>query len=1220
MKHRPTIFVKEHVLVLAAGLAVFYWFLEAWLDAFIFFHTDFFDAIFPSNPNEQWMRGLICCLFIALGIYAHRAIKRQKQAQTLLAESETKYRIVADNTYDWEYWEDPSGKIIYSSPSCKRLTGRDAQEFINNQNLLYEIVHHDDIASFTDHHKQAKVERLIGNQEFRIVLPDGSVRWIGHKCQPVFDDAGHYLGVRGSNRDITERKAAEIALRESRDKLEERVRQATADLSKTVDVLQAEVIARTEAEKSLQKANEELEIRVVERTAQLLKLNESLEQKIVERRAAEEKIKNLAKIPSENPYPIIRIGWDGKVLYANEVSEPYLAEWGMQVGGVAPENIRRVMSEAVDTCVKQEIELTHSGLVFSFVVAPIMDSYYCNFYGRDITDEKHAVDALLERERAISTLMSNLPGMAYRCRNDQDWTMEFVSEGSLELTGYAPSDIINNQKISYAQIIHADDRAKVWDGVQAALSEKQPYRLTYRIITAGGRQRWIWEQGRGIFSLDGELQALEGLMIDITDRMEAEEEVRRHEAQSRTLIEASPNALLLVAADGTMAMVNRQAEIIFGYCRAELIGRSVEMLTPRRIGSEHRRMCTEYAARPEQRLMGVGRDLFAVRKDGTEVPVEIGLSPIDTPDGSFTLVTLTDITLRKQAEEQVRESEANLQLQINRMPIAYILWSPEFRVLAWNPAAEKIFGYTEQEAMGKHSYDLVVPKEVQSHVDLIWGRLLGGDTTAHSVNENITKHGQTIICDWSNTPIKDHNGTVISVLSMTQDITERKLAEEQLHKVNRSLQVLSQCNEILVRATEEKDFLNAVCTSIVAYGGYRLVWVGFAEEDEKGVEVVRPAAYAGYENGYLKAVEIRWDDSELGRGPGGTAIRTGKPCVCGSIPTDPMYAPWREEAVRRGYVSTMALPLIDSGTTLGAMSIYSPQPNAFEAEEVALLAELANDLAYGINAIRTRKEREKAEAASLQLNKELIRKNKELESIIFVASHDLRSALVNVQGFSRELGMTCETVRTTLVKKDVPQALKEQLQKSLEEDIPETVDFITSSTAKIDSLLNGLLRLSRVGREELKAVQLDMNAMMAEVTRSVQIKIAQANAVIEVGSLPPCRGDHSLMSQVFSNLIDNSIKFFDKTRQGIIRISGRTENGQSVYCVEDNGVGIAPKYQEKVFEVFQRLVPDETPGEGLGLTIVRQIVERHNGYTWVESELGKGSRFFVALPSDQKTI
>jgi light-regulated signal transduction histidine kinase (bacteriophytochrome) len=189
----------------------------------------------------------------------------------------------------------------------------------------------------------------------------------------------------------------------------------------------------------------------------------------------------------------------------------------------------------------------------------------------------------------------------------------------------------------------------------------------------------------------------------------------------------------------------------------------------------------------------------------------------------------------------------------------------------------------------------------------------------------------------------------------------------------------------------------------------------------------------------------------------------------------------------------------------------------------------------------------------------------------------------------------------------------EQLQKPLEEDIPEAVEFITNSTAKIDSLLNGLLRLSRVGREEMNVVRLDMNAIIAEIIRNVQFRLTQANARVEVESLLPCMGDYSLISQVFASLIDNSIKFFDKTRPGLIRITCRTSGGQPVYCVEDNGVGIAPEYQGKIFEVFQRLTPEETPGEGLGLSIVRQIVERHNGRVWIESQYGKGSKFFVSL-------
>lgn len=161
---------------------------------------------------------------------------------------------------------------------------------------------------------------------------------------------------------------------------------------------------------------------------------------------------------------------------------------------------------------------------------------------------------------------------------------------------------------------------------------------------------------------------------------------------------------------------------------------------------------------------------------------------------------------RKQAQENIKQLQEYLQLQIDRMPIALIVWDLEFRATSWNPAAEKIFGFTAKEALGKHPYGLIVPEEAQPHVDKIWNRLLEGDETAHSVNENITKDGRTIICDWSNTPFKKADGSVLGVLSMTQDITERTQAEERIkaslkekevllreihHRVKNNMQIMS---------------------------------------------------------------------------------------------------------------------------------------------------------------------------------------------------------------------------------------------------------------------------------------------------------------------------------------------------------------------------------------------------------------------------------------------
>ncbi len=148
---------------------------------------------------------------------------------------------------------------------------------------------------------------------------------------------------------------------------------------------------------------------------------------------------------------------------------------------------------------------------------------------RDITERKLAEDRLLESRRTLQTLMSNLPGMAYRRRNDRDWTMELVSEGSANLTGYQPAELINNSKIAYNQLIHPDECEKVWDTIQAALKERKPFQLTYRIKTADGEQKWVLEQGQGIFTSKGELLAIEGFISDITDKIQLQESIGENE-------------------------------------------------------------------------------------------------------------------------------------------------------------------------------------------------------------------------------------------------------------------------------------------------------------------------------------------------------------------------------------------------------------------------------------------------------------------------------------------------------------------------------------------------------------------------------------------------------------------------------------------------------------------------------------------------------------------
>lgn len=272
------------------------------------------------------------------------------------------------------------------------------------------------------------------------------------------------------------------------------------------------------------------------------------------------------------------------------------------------------------------------------------------------------------------------------------------------------------------------------------------------------------------------------------------------------------------------------------------------------------------------------------------------------------------------------------------------------------------------------------------------------------------------------------DGSWLGRRSSNRDITERKQAQTELQRVNRALKVLSGCNQAMMRSSEEVKFLQEVCQIIMEEGEYRLAWVGFAEKDEK--KRVRPVAQAGFEEGYLETVKITWADTERGRGPTGTAIRTGKPSICQNMMTDPKYTPWRVEASKRGYASSIALPLFTDDQIIGSLNIYAVEPDAFDSEEVKLLMELGEDLAYGITTLRTRAERKQAEAALRQARDDLYILSQELEQkvqertaeleekskllveaerlatlgkIANRVAHEVRNPLTVVGGFSRRM-------------------------------------------------------------------------------------------------------------------------------------------------------------------------------------------------------------------------
>ncbi len=283
-------------------------------------------------------------------------------------------------------------------------------------------------------------------------------------------------------------------------------------------------------------------------------------------------------------------------------------------------------------------------------------------------------------------------------------------------------------------------------------------------------------------------------------------------------------------------------------------------------------------------------------------------------------------------------------------------------------------------------------------------RSLRGEKIAGATFLITRADGTDIAVETSSGPIRIGD-RIIGVVTVWRDITQRIQKEEELHKLNRTLRAISNCNQAMMRAADETSFMDKVCKIIVEDCEHALVWIGFAEQDE--AKTVRPAAYAGFEEGYLETIDISWADAERGRGPTGTAIRSGQPCVCRNMLCDPAFLPWRTEALKRGYASSIALPLLAQGTDIGALTIYSKEPDPFSKDEVDLLSELASDLAYGIVAFRMRAAHTQSEAALKDSEDKYRRLIENVNDLVCEVDAQARYQFVNAQ-YQQVLGYAPE--------------------------------------------------------------------------------------------------------------------------------------------------------------------------------------------------------------------
>ena len=331
---------------------------------------------------------------------------------------------------------------------------------------------------------------------------------------------------------------------------------------------------------------------------------------------------------------------------------------------------------------------------------------------------------------------------------------------------------------------------------------------------------------------------------------------------------------------------------------------------------------------------------------------------------------------------------------INSMTDLVMILDLDHTILAVNDATLKATGLSEAEIIGRNCYKVFHGKQ-DSLPDCPHESLLQSKKP-RTASMEMEMLGRVFMLTAA--PICDDNGRMIRIAYTGKDITDQHRAKKELQQINRAMKTLIESNKILAQPCDEQQLLQQICQVIVHTGGYRLAWIGFALDDEE--KNVKPVAHCGYNDKYLETVQVVWADTDRGRGPTGTAIRTGKAVACQNILSDPQFIPWRQQAVKRGYASSVALPLVVAEKTIGALNIYANEQDAFHEQELGLLLGLASDVAYGITTRRINAERRQRESELAKKESEWSNAMNFIEDAVYLVDLDDKVRHANKKFYS----------------------------------------------------------------------------------------------------------------------------------------------------------------------------------------------------------------------------
>ena len=727
---------------------------------------------------------------------------------------------------------------------------------------------------------------------------------------------------------------------------------------------------------------------------------------------------------------------------------------------------------------------------------------------------------------------------------------------------------------AWRAVLHPTDRQDAEARIEHALATRTPLTSEYRVVMPRGEVRWIHSLGNAVYDERGQALRMLGICLDITERKRFEHTLRVSEERYRALVETAPDGIV-VHQDGRFVFANAAALRLYGADTPEqLLGRFV-------VDHIHPDDRENIARRMQQATGGQvapQRETRLLRLDGRAVPVESGGARIEFEGKPGVQVIIRDVTERKQREQALSEAHTRavwLSRFPDENPQPVLRVSAEGLVLYCNPAAQLLSGWYCQA--GDFPPDALTP--------LIRRAL----AEARHVTEDVSLSARTYSVSVAPFPEERYvnlYGTDITerkqaqaALQAAHDALEQRVRErtQALSEVNQTLRMISDCNQVLVRAASEEELVREICSIIHERGGYRMAWVGYAEQD--AAKTVRPVAAVGWGDDDLAVAPDTWADANCG--PTGRCIRTGTTYFCRDFLTDPGWTSWRAQAIQRGYRSSIALPLVADGQAFGALTICADRVDAFDEKHAVLLSELADDMAFGIVALRARVERDHAR----QLAEETARQLRALATELGQAEHRERLRLAKILHDHLQQLLVGAKFNLATVRGRSDRPAVERVTGILDEAIT-TARTLTAELSPPALQEKGLIAgLAWLGREMYQK-------------HGLRVEL-QAEAGVE----PAAESVRFFLYEAVRELLFNVVKHAESDSARVA--ASRLGTDAIQVTVEDSGVG---------FDVAS-VESGELTSSGFGLFSIRERLSYLGGRLTMESAQGRGARFTLVAPA-----